>query len=211
MSNKDYDLRIDLHSRNGKTSEGKHDEFVLETLNHKRNGYFVDCGAAHWKDISNSYKLESEYGWNGICIEPNQHFLKGLQDNRKCTVLGMAVSDKTGKEKFRQYSYGSSLDRVNFHPTSKNYKMVDISCDTLDNILEENNSPFVIDYLDLDIPGSELLVIQTINFTLHHYNVITVKEIPETKMTIQEILLKNGFVRKDNLFIDMCFVNERIL
>ena len=35
----------------------------------KRNGYFVDCGSADGLYKSNTFLLERDLGWKGICIE----------------------------------------------------------------------------------------------------------------------------------------------
>ena len=35
----------------------------------KKNGYFVDCGSADGLYKSNTFLLERDLGWNGICIE----------------------------------------------------------------------------------------------------------------------------------------------
>ena len=35
----------------------------------KQRGYFVDLAANHATFISNSFTLERDLGWNGLCIE----------------------------------------------------------------------------------------------------------------------------------------------
>lgn len=45
-------------------SEENSDLWVLDIFNQKRNGTFVDCGAA---GRSNSWNLEKFYDWNGVC------------------------------------------------------------------------------------------------------------------------------------------------
>jgi hypothetical protein len=44
-------------------SETRQDLFVLEQLNFKRGGFFVEFGATNGIDISNTYLLEKEFGW----------------------------------------------------------------------------------------------------------------------------------------------------
>ena len=45
---------------------------VLKFYNNKTDGYFVEIGASDGIKISNTYLLEKEYNWKGICIEPIQ-------------------------------------------------------------------------------------------------------------------------------------------
>jgi hypothetical protein len=44
----------------------RQDIFVLNELNFKRDGYFVEFGATNGVDLSNTYLLEKGYNWKGI-------------------------------------------------------------------------------------------------------------------------------------------------
>ena len=50
-------------------SQERQDLFVVEQTKGKRNGVFLDIGCAHPIQINNTYLLETEYGWSGICID----------------------------------------------------------------------------------------------------------------------------------------------
>ena len=52
----------------------------------KKNGFFIDIGAHDGISLSNTYLLEQEYGWKGICIEPNPSVFKKLCKNRENTL-----------------------------------------------------------------------------------------------------------------------------
>ena len=45
-------------------SQLEQDLNVLKYLDHKRNGYFLEVGAANGINLSNTYLLEKKYGWN---------------------------------------------------------------------------------------------------------------------------------------------------
>jgi len=62
-------------------SQLNQDLWVLDTLKHKRNGIFVDVGAFDGINLSNTYLLEKEHGWNGICIEANSESFKKLKSS----------------------------------------------------------------------------------------------------------------------------------
>ena len=49
-------------------SQLKQDLNVLKYLNHKKNGYFVQVGAADGINLSNTYLIRKKYDWTGICI-----------------------------------------------------------------------------------------------------------------------------------------------
>src|SRR5208282_2318440 len=45
------------------------DKWVIENIfKHRRGGFFVDIGAYNGVDISNTYYMEQQLGWSGICV-----------------------------------------------------------------------------------------------------------------------------------------------
>jgi hypothetical protein len=63
-------------------SLGGQDKWVLETLNFKKNVFFVDLGSGNGIKYSNTYTLENEYQWSGICVEVNTDKFNDLNQNR---------------------------------------------------------------------------------------------------------------------------------
>ena len=50
-------------------SEAGQESFVLNMLDEKREGYFVEVGAFESKRTSNTYLLENGYAWKGMALE----------------------------------------------------------------------------------------------------------------------------------------------
>lgn len=73
------------------------DLWVLEQTNYKREGFFVEFGATDGVLLSNTYLLEKEFGWKGICAEPNPKFYEKLKENRNCIVSDACIAGKTGE------------------------------------------------------------------------------------------------------------------
>jgi hypothetical protein len=71
------------------------DDFVIETLNHKTSGVYVEIGAYHSSEISNTYLLEKDYGWRGISFDIDRDRVKEFNDNRinKCYETDATVFD----------------------------------------------------------------------------------------------------------------------
>lgn len=63
------------------------DDFVVESLNKKRDGYFLDVGAAMPIQNNNTYLLEKEYGWTGLLFELDPQYLQALQSQRNASVV----------------------------------------------------------------------------------------------------------------------------
>ena len=68
------------------------DIFVLAEHDFKSAGYFVEFGATNGHDLSNTYLLETQFGWQGIVAEPAKSWHEALKKNRnvilKRTVCG---------------------------------------------------------------------------------------------------------------------------
>jgi hypothetical protein len=93
------------------------DRFVAESLNFQKNGFFVDIGCHHYKDISNTYFLESQLGWRGVGIDIDNKHKQGWQEYRQNSTF--ICTDAT------QANYQLILDQCNA-PKIIEYLSVDI-------------------------------------------------------------------------------------
>ncbi len=97
-------------------SQAWQDEFVINILNFKRNGYFIDIGSTDGINQSNSYFFESEMGWQGVCVERGIGYTEHYKKNRKCIFLN---------EDATQIDYNSLLITNNY-PSRIDYLSVDV-------------------------------------------------------------------------------------
>jgi len=75
------------------------DKYVLDNIfANKKNGYFIELGGADGVTYSNTYYMEKELDWNGICIEPNPKYKECLKKNRNCHKEFCPVYSSSGKE-----------------------------------------------------------------------------------------------------------------
>jgi len=91
------------------------EQFVLDLLKYKKEGYYVEVGAHHSKIISNTYYLETDYNWKGLSLEIDEERRKEFNDNRKNPCLGDALD----------FNYLSYFEENNF-PKQIDYLSVDI-------------------------------------------------------------------------------------
>ena len=80
-------------ARNSQSAE----EWILKDFfGDRRGGVFVDVGANHHQEFSNTYYLETARGWSGIAIEPQTEFAEGYRLHRPRTrFVPLFVSDVT--------------------------------------------------------------------------------------------------------------------
>ncbi len=67
------------YSRNG-------EEWIIrDFFQDSRGGVFLDVGANHYMDESNTYYLETQLGWSGVAVEALSEFAEGYRVNRPRT------------------------------------------------------------------------------------------------------------------------------
>src|SRR3981189_1916986 len=91
----DEHLRLALSLFKKSKSQLRQDLFVLSELGFKRNGFFVEFGAANGIDLSNTFLLENDFGWKGILAEPAKCWHNDLHNNRKCWIDTACVWSKS--------------------------------------------------------------------------------------------------------------------
>jgi FkbM family methyltransferase len=172
-------------------SQVDQDLWVLEMLNNKKNGYFLDVGAYDGIKYSNSLLLEKDFDWTGLLIEAHPNNFDTLKNNRKNTLVPYAVSDYNGKIIFEnECGTGSKVVEKNG---------LSIDCITFEKMFEMYNVPNYIDYISLDIEGMEYLSLTKFPFDKYKFKLLTVEHNlymsgSENKEKIKDILLKNGYV-----------------
>ena len=153
------------------------DLFVLIYLGYKKDGYFVEIGAANGKDISNTWLLEKDFGWHGILVEPARVWQTSLKENRNATIVSKAVWRESNKElDFTEARHaelsGLSLFLRKDTRVKKSYKVATI---TVNELLETLHAPSVIDYLSVDVEGSEPDVLESIDFDKFVFRFISIE------------------------------------
>jgi hypothetical protein len=91
-------------------SQAGQESFVINALNGKRNGYFLEVGAFHGIEDSNTFILEKEFGWNGIAFEKVPKFARRFNRvrNNKCLTLDATTTDF--KTLFEELSVPARVD-----------------------------------------------------------------------------------------------------
>jgi len=150
--------------------------YVDELLKGKRNGFYIECGAADGMLFSNSRLFESKRGWTGLLVEPNPNLYKSLIDKHRnayslnaClstsnqteqvdfltgAFLGGIVKNFENKQHFEYAKEASSLNE-------ENTKTIRVQCFPLYSVLLALGQTHV-DMFSLDVEGPELEILQTI-------------------------------------------------
>ena len=180
------------------------DLWVLKQSGYKRNGFFVDFGATDGVLLSNTWLLESEFGWRGICAEPNPGFFAELKENRRCTLSSACIGAVTGEvvEFVLADAFGGMVKHMedDMHgDTRRAYaelpeNVVSLRTVSLDDLLRQNDAPHRIDYMSIDTEGSELEILEAFPFDDWDVRLLTVEQNrSEKKFAIRNLLRRHGY------------------
>jgi len=187
--------------KNGESWTGQHgqDVAVAKFFDFQKNGFFVDLASNDAVWASNTFMLEQNFDWKGICIEPNPIYWYRLSF-RNCDAVGAIVG---GKENNVEVNVTLSPDRVHAplggivsnemdnkqtRQTAKN--AVPRYTASLKGILQKFNAPSVIDYLSLDVEGAELFIMKDFPFHEYQFKVLTIER-PKDELLV--LLETNGY------------------
>jgi len=188
--------------------------YVDKLLFGRRNGFFVECGAADGETISNSLFFELQRNWTGILIEVNAGLHhKLLQKNRRAYVLKACLSPERRPVKtvLRSAGFHSGIiDKMYKFPVSiigRRRTFVE-NCFPLNTIMAALTVSQV-DYFSLDVEGAELDILRTIDWSRLHIDVMTVeyriyknRKIDETA-TLQKLNALRDFFFDTGIYREM--------
>jgi FkbM family methyltransferase len=180
------------------------EDIAIDLFNQKKNnGFYVDIGAHHPIQRNNTHLLFNK-GWKGINIDVNQFSIDLFNFLRPNDLnLQVAVSDKEGDISFfyqKKFSQLNTTDKKiaeeNFNGKFQERK---VKCQTIKNILD--NSKYKnkkIDFLNIDVEGAEMKVLETLNFKIYDPSLICIEILGYRDLSLEkrEIEIKNNRIFK---------------
>lgn len=210
------------HKKKGYFSQYGQDAFLNERIFRGLvGGFFVDIGAHDGVSFNNTYFFESQLGWNGICFEPNPVVFEKLMKSRRCICLNGAVSNRKGEAAFLKIDgypemLSGLLDRYDPRHLRRieqeievyggRKQVITVPCYELNAVLAENRVMHV-DYLSIDVEGSELDILTSIDFERVKYRVISVEN-NYGDNSVKAYLKRHGFRLIATLEIDEIYIRD---
>jgi FkbM family methyltransferase len=184
----------------------RNDMFIHHIFGEDYIGYFVEAGATDGIQNSCTKFLESVLGWKGVLVEPTSKFID-CQKNRPLSHCFNCCLGKNNQNiefvEFEDHELSCPTQYVDRqqsifgkdHLSPAKQKRFFIEQKTLKSIFEEVEAPRVIDYLALDVEGSELDVLLGIDFGQRQINIISTEG-----NLCYELLLDLGYKQVTNPF-----------
>jgi FkbM family methyltransferase len=146
----------------------------------RMNGFFVDVGAAHYKEGNNTYYLEERLGWSGIAIDANNEFAEGyLKFRPRTSFFNLFVSDISDKEaSFNIVDDNKLRDRMRSTAIKSfvnKWKSHEIQVPTITlNDLLDRMSIKNIDFLNMDIERWEPRALAGFDIKKYHPDLVCI-------------------------------------
>jgi FkbM family methyltransferase len=191
---------------------------VLNYYNNKQNGYFVEVGASDGITLSNTYLLEKDFDWKGICVEANPTKFKQLCKNRPTALcVEDAVFSQSGLTVKFEVHYLDLCSGISGYTTTRKKKWatdfknssheIFVTTISLTDLLSNANAPAFIEYLSLDTEGSEFEILKTHDFSKYKFGLIDVEHnfIEPRRTQIRNLLESNGYEFIGQNYFDDCY------
>jgi len=160
------------------------DLWVLFETDLRTDGYFVEFGAFDGQTHSNTLLLEREFGWTGVLAEPNPDLIGGLRRSRSAIVDGRCVWDRSDDRVELLLTDDPELSSVagyaarDFHTDERLAGVMRstwVPTVSLDDLLDEHQTPRRFDFLSVDTEGTEVRVLEAFDFSAHTPRLVAVE------------------------------------
>lgn len=192
----------------------------------KKNGIFVDIGANNGKEINNTYYYEKILNWTGLCFEPNPFVYKKLLENRSCicynacifnemkildfTILNDEKIDALSgiTEKYNKKHITRIENEIRNSGLINPYIHINSFASHLQWFLDAHHIKN-IDFLSVDVEGSEFEVLKSIDFDKTNVDIIAFEDnYREDSIPIVKFLIEKNFELVMRLGGDFIMINK---
>ena len=143
----------------------------------RKPGFYIEIGAFDGRKKNSTILLE-QAGWQGVCVEPTPSSYEQLIKNRKCRCENVAIwKDDTVKE-FAVYDNDPAWNGITETLDQYHIDRLD-QARTISVPTKTWNSlklPKHIDYLQIDVEGAELTIMDCIDWTTQSISYICMED-----------------------------------
>lgn len=203
------------------SSKGQDRWIVTKIFPGLRHGFFVEIGAGNGFIGSDSFVLENDFGWSGICVEPNPNLFQDLTTvvRRRCICVDACIDRTPGTIEFALAGdtsgivaedtdnsvavRGARLQRLRAAGMTR-----PMASTTIAQVLDAADAPSVIHYFSLDVEGAEERVLSSFPFDRYRVLAITVER---PTRPIHELLAVHGLALQRQKWHDGFYVQRELL
>ena len=186
-----------LYSQSGE--DGILKGIFFEKLSHNQIGFYIDVGCYNPQYLSNTCYLYYR-GWNGINIDPNSESIKSFDKFRKRDKnINVGIWPEEKKLHFNFNTDNPEMSYISENKNTKNSKMID--CLPLGKLLDNLKIEKPIDYLNIDVEGNDLSVLESNNWLKYRPKVISIESLDVSINDIETLPLYQYLINKKYIFL----------
>jgi FkbM family methyltransferase len=199
-------LRTELDRYSPKHYSERNEETIIRHFfKDRRSGVFLDVGAYHYKNGSNTYYLEKNLDWGGIAIDANGEFARGYAENRpKTRFFALFVSDRSDEQAdfyiVRDPGHLTKSTAVPEFVKGRKTEEIKVPTISLNDLLTRLNVP-KIDFLNLDIELWEPHALAGFDIEKYRPELVCIEAHRQVRRQILDYFKKHGYVRLDQYFL----------
>ena len=192
-------LLVELERQYGtdKVSRGEEEWIIRDYFQDRRDGVFLDVGANHYKDDSNTYLLETSLGWSGIAIDAIEEFGPDYKTYRPRTrfvaMFASDVADSTVQFFVADNHPVSSSDPEFIRRYGATGTARQVPTTTLNAVLEQAGIQ-KIDLLSMDIELAEPKALAGFDVARFRPELVCIEAHPEVRQQILDYFARHGYV-----------------
>jgi FkbM family methyltransferase len=194
----------DLQALAGRFGPARHSRYgeewiIRDFFQDRRGGVFVDVGANHYRDESNTYYLETELGWSGVAIEPQEKFAADYARHRpRTTFMPLFVSDVSNREATLYVPKSDLVASSNKEFAATQNGASDVTSlrtttTTLDDVLDRSGITS-IDFLSMDIELAEPAALAGFSIERFRPGLACIEGHEEVRQQILDYFARHGYV-----------------
>lgn len=171
---------------------------IRDFFQDRKDGFFVDVGANHYRITSNTYYLETRLNWSGLAVEPLREFEADYVQHRPRTrFLPFFVSDVSNQQA-KMYVLGrntliSSAERRFTEQHGEKASAIEVPAITLTDLLDAERVERV-DLLSMDIELWEPKALAGFDIKRFQPQLVCIEVHPEVRQWILDYFARHEYV-----------------
>lgn len=171
---------------------------IRDHFQDRRGGVFLDVGANHYRDESNTYYLETQLGWSGVAIDALEEFAADYQTHRPRThffaLFVSDVADSTARIYVPDENKLVASTNVEFteRETGAPGAVMDVPTTTLNTVLDRVGLTR-LDFLSMDIELSEPPALAGFDIERFRPDLVCIEAHPEVRQQILDYFAQHGY------------------
>jgi len=143
----------------------------------KKPGFYVEIGAFDGRKKNSTIILE-QAGWDGVCVEPTPASFAQLKRNRNCRCENVAIWKEDTNIEFSTYhndpAWNGITETLDQYHIDRLNQATSITVPT--KSWNSMNFPNKIDYLQIDVEGAELTIMDCIDWSTQKITYICMED-----------------------------------